>query len=115
MVDADGSLWAGGAAYATHHISHMEGGRVRDIKIPIFTIGDDDGHAAEELIAAANGAGVKTHLRWDVQHYPDLKEDVVIGKLPGMTDEKIVMIAHVDGYFDGAIDDGAGTAAFDVT
>ena len=93
------------------YVSHMEGGRVRDIKIPIFTIGDDDGHAAEEFIAQANGAGVKTHLRWDVQHYPDLKEDIVIGKLPGMTDENIVMIAHVDGYFDGAIDDGAGTAA----
>ena len=44
-------------------------------------------------------------------HYPDLTEDVVIGKLPGMTDENIVMIAHVDGYFDGADDDGAGTAA----
>jgi hypothetical protein len=94
-----------------HYVSHMEGGRVRDIKVPIFTIGDDDGHAAEEFIAQANGSGIKTHLRWDVQHYPDLKEDIVIGKLPGMTDEKIVMIAHVDGYFDGAIDDGAGTAA----
>ena len=94
-----------------HYVSHMEGGRVRDIKIPIFTIGDDDGHAVEELTAMAKGVGVKTHLRWDVQHYPDLKEDIVIGKLPGTTDENIVMIAHVDGYFDGAIDDGAGTAA----
>src|ERR1700739_1337378 len=92
-----------------HYVSHMEGGRARDIKIPMFTIGDDDGDAADELIAAATGAGVKTRLRWDVQHYPDLKEDIVIGKLPGMTDENIVMIAHVDGYFDGAIDDGAGT------
>jgi hypothetical protein len=74
-------------------------------------VGDQDGHAVEELIASANGTGVKTHLRWENQKYPDLKEDIVIGKLQGMTDEKIVMIAHVDGYFDGAIDDGAGTAA----
>ena len=94
-----------------HYVSHMEGGRARDIKIPIWTVGDQDGHAVEELISAANGAGVKTHLRWQNQKYPDLKEDIVIGKLEGMTDEKIVMIAHVDGYFDGAIDDGAGTAA----
>jgi hypothetical protein len=77
----------------------------------MFTIGDDDGHAVEELTAMAHGTGIRTHLRWDVQHYPDLKEDIVIGKLPGTTDENIVMIAHVDGYFDGAIDDGAGTAA----
>jgi hypothetical protein len=94
-----------------HYVSHMEGGRDRSIKIPMFTIGDEDGHAVEELTAAANGTGVKTHLRWEVGHYPDLKEDIVIGKLPGTTDENIVMIAHVDGYFDGAIDDGAGTAA----
>jgi hypothetical protein len=94
-----------------HYVSHMEGGRVPTIKIPIFTVGDKDGHSVEELIAANNGAAVKTHLTWENAHYPDLKEDIVIGKLEGMTDEKIVMIAHVDGYFDAAIDDGAGTAA----
>lgn len=94
-----------------HYVSHMVGGRVRDIKIPIFTIGDQDGHNVEELYAAAKGAGVKTHLRWDVEHYPDSKVDIVIGKLPGITDENIVLLAHVDGYFEGAIDDGAGTAA----
>lgn len=93
-----------------HYVSHMDG-TLRDFKIPVFTIGDDDGHAVEELNASVNGTGLKTHLTWDVQHYPDLKEDIVIGKLPGMTDENIVMIAHVDGYFDGAVDDGAGTAA----
>ena len=94
-----------------HYISHMVGGRVRDIKIPIFTIGDQDGHTVEELYAAAKGTGVKTHLRWDVENYPDLKEDIVIGKLPGTTDENIILLAHMDGFFEGAIDDGAGTAA----
>jgi len=92
------------------YVTHMEGA-LREFKVPIFTIGDQDGFSVEELYAAANGAGVKTHLRWDVGHYADLKEDIVIGKLDGMTDENIVMIAHTDGYFQGAIDDGAGTAA----
>lgn len=92
-----------------HYVSHMNGA-LRDFKIPIFTIGDADGTSVEALNAASNGA-VKTHLRWDVGHYPDLQEGVVIGKLPGMTDENIVMIAHTDGYFQGANDDGAGTAA----
>jgi hypothetical protein len=94
-----------------HFVSHMVGGRVRDIKIPIFTIGDQDGQTVEELYTAANGVGLKTRLRWEVGNYPDLKEDIVIGKLQGMTDENIVMLAHMDGYFQGAIDDGAGTAA----
>jgi hypothetical protein len=93
-----------------HYVSHMDG-TLRDFKVPIFTIGDADGASVEQLNGMANGVDVKTHLRWDVQHYPDLKEDIVIGKLPGTTDENIVMIAHTDGYFDGAIDDGAGAAA----
>jgi len=93
------------------YVSHMVGGRVRDIKIPIFTIGDDDGRAVEKMNAAAKGAGMKTHLRWEVGHYPDAKEDIVIGKLPGMSDENIVMLAHMDGFFEGAIDDGGGVAA----
>jgi hypothetical protein len=93
-----------------HYVSHMNGA-LRDFKVPIFTIGDADGANVEALHAMANGSGVKTHLRWDVEHHPELKEGVIIGKLPGMTDENIVMIAHTDGYFQGATDDGAGTAA----
>jgi hypothetical protein len=93
-----------------HYVSHMNGAS-RDVKIPIFTIGDVDGTGVEALNAMTMGSGVKTHLRWDVGHYPDLMEGIVIGKLPGMTDENIVMIAHTDGYFQGANDDGAGTAA----
>jgi len=92
-----------------HYVSHMNGA-LKDFKIPIFTIGDADGTSVEALNAASNGS-IKTHLRWNVEHYPDLQEGVVIGKLPGMTDENIVMIAHTDGYFQGANDDGAGTAA----
>jgi hypothetical protein len=92
------------------YVTHMEG-TLRQFKVPVFTIGDQDGHSVEEMNAMANGVGVKTHLRWDVEHYPDLKEDIVIGKLQGMTDENIVMVAHTDGYFQGAIDDGAGAAA----
>ena len=39
------------------------------------------------------------------------KTTIVIGKLPGMTDENAILLAHMDGFFDGAIDDGGGTAA----
>jgi len=93
------------------YVSHLNGGRVRDTKTPIFTIGDEDGRAIEQMNAAAKGVGLKAHVRWDVGHYPDLKQDIVIGKLPGMTDENIVMVAHTDGFFEGAADNGAGTAA----
>ena len=93
-----------------HYVSHIDGGRMKDLKIPIFTIGNQDGHTVEELNAMNNGVGLKTHLRWEIEHYPDAKEDIVIGKLQGMTDENIILLAHMDGYFEGATDDASGTA-----
>ncbi len=95
-----------------HYVSPMSG-TLRQFKTPIFTIGDQDGTNVEALNAAGSGSGsgLKTHLRWQVEHYDALKEGIIIGKLPGMTDENIIMIAHTDGYFQAATDDGAGTAA----
>ena len=93
------------------YVSHLVGGRVRDIKVPVFTLGDDDGRAVEQMNAAAKGVGLKTRVRWEVGEYPDLKQDIVIGKLPGTTDESIVMVAHSDGFFEGAADNAAGVAA----
>lgn len=93
------------------YVSHLNGGRVRDIKTPVFTIGEEDGRAIEQMYAAAKGVGLKAHVRWEVEQHPDLKQDIVIGKLPGTTDENIVMVSHTDGFFEGAADNGAGTAA----
>jgi hypothetical protein len=92
------------------YVSHIDGQRVPGLKIPIFTIGDRDGATVQELYAANRGNGVKAHLRWEVESHPDATEDIVVAKLPGMTDEKIISLAHMDGYFDASIDDGGGTA-----
>lgn len=92
------------------YVSHISGGRVPGLKIPIFTIGDKDGATVQELYAANQGNGLKAHLRWEVESHPNATEDIVVAKLPGMTDEKIISLAHMDGYFDASIDDGGGTA-----
>jgi hypothetical protein len=92
------------------YVSHMETAR-RDIKTPIMSIGDQDGAAVQKLYADSNGQGVKTHVVWKDQHYSDMKETIVVGKLEGMTDEAIIMLAHTDGFFYGGMDDAAGTAA----
>ena len=85
----------------------------KDIKIPILTIGNDDLNAVADMAAtAAKGSGeFKAHVSWNVETTTGHTEGIVIAKLPGMTDEKIVMIAHTDGLFEGATDDGAGVAA----
>lgn len=94
------------------YVSHLVGVKFDpSMKLPIFTIGRDDGDRFNELYAKMNGKDVKVHVTWDVQSIDNLKAAVVMGVLPGATDEAIVMIAHTDGFFDGAADDGAGTAA----
>jgi hypothetical protein len=37
-----------------------------------------------------------------------LKTASVLGTLPGTTDEDIIIVAHMDAFFDGAIDNGSG-------
>jgi hypothetical protein len=41
---------------------------------------------------------------------PNLKSGTVWGTLPGTTDETVFIVAHRDGWFDGANDNGAGVA-----
>jgi len=77
-------------------------------KAPAFTVGSDDGYAARDLIAAAP-AHVKVRL--DAARVPNLKTALVWGTLPGATDETIYIVAHRDGWFDGASDNGGGVAS----
>ena len=80
-------------------------------KIPSFTMGYEDGEAVRALIEAAP-AGQPPHVkvRLDVQMVPGLKTANVWGVLPGMTDEKIIVVAHRDGYFEAAGDNASGMA-----
>lgn len=95
-----------------HFVSHLVAVKLsKEAKLPIFTAGLDDGERVETLNAALSGKGLTTRLQWKVEHVEGLKAANVIGVLPGRTDEAIVMIAHTDAFFEGATDNGAGTAA----
>ena len=60
---------------------------------------------ARELIEAApEGQAPHIKVRLDIKEVPGLKSSNVWGVLPGMTDEKVIIIAHRDGYFEGAGD-----------
>jgi len=80
-------------------------------KVPAFSLGSDDANALRNLIAAApagQAPRIKMHL--DVKMAPGLKTATVWGSLPGMTDETIYIVAHRDGWFEGANDNGTGVA-----
>ncbi len=77
-------------------------------KAPAFTVGNDDGAAAERMLAAGP---VKAHITLDIQKIPNEQTALVWGTLPGQTDETIYVTAHKDGWFEGASDNAGGVAS----
>ena len=80
--------------------------------VPTFSTGLKDGLAARDLIADATVAGSSPHARitLTIDHPSGLKSGTVWGTLPGSTDEQVVVVAHRDGWFEGANDNAAGMA-----
>ena len=50
------------------------------------------------------------NVRLDVRMVPQLKTANVWGVLPGTSDEQVLIVAHRDGWFDGATDNASGVA-----
>jgi Peptidase family M28 len=81
-------------------------------KAPAFTVGNEDGTAVRDLIAAsAAGSAPRVHVSLDARTIPNLKSALVWGTLPGATDETIYITAHRDGWFDASGDNAAGVAS----
>jgi hypothetical protein len=79
--------------------------------VPTFSLGMQDGLAIREMLGQSRDRKpphVKVNL--DVKSVPGLKSSTVWGSLPGTTDETIFVIAHRDGWFEGANDNGTGVA-----
>jgi hypothetical protein len=73
-----------------------------------FNLGYEDGIRIRELL----GQGKEVRIRYalDAEFKPGLKSAHVWGTLPGATDEEILVVAHMDGYFEAALDNASGMA-----
>jgi hypothetical protein len=78
------------------------------VRLPGVNMGYQDGLALRELIGS--GKSVKLRIKSQTKFVPDLKSTSVWGTLPGATDENIILMAHQDAYFDGALDNASGMA-----
>ena len=79
--------------------------------VPTFSLGLQDGVAIRDLIGQSRGGQPpRVKIRLDVKTVPNLKTATVWGSLPGTTDETIFVVAHRDGWFEGAADNGSGVA-----
>ena len=76
--------------------------------VPVFVIGNQDGTAIREMIEKQQSP--KLHVRLDVEMKNGLKSASVFGVLPGATDEQVIVQAHTDSFFEGAMDNASGIA-----
>ena len=72
---------------------------------PTFTMGTEDTAALRE---ALEKNPVKVHVELETESRSGLRDASVWGVLPGTTDEDIIVMAHHDAYFDGALDNASG-------
>jgi hypothetical protein len=75
---------------------------------PGFQIGWEDGKALRDLLG--QGQPVTLKYRVDSEMRAGLKSASVWGSLKGTSDEDVLVIAHLDAYFEGAIDNSSGLA-----
>jgi hypothetical protein len=78
------------------------------VTLPAVNMGYQDGLALRELIGT--GKAVKLRIKSQTKFVPNLKSTSVWGTLPGATDEDMILMAHQDAYFDGALDNASGMA-----
>jgi len=75
--------------------------------LPTFTIGTEDTNRLRE---AMEKGPVKVLVKLATEQRSGLRDASVWGELPGATDEDVIIMAHHDAYFDGALDNASGMA-----
>ena len=77
---------------------------------PGFNVGFQDGKVLRDLLG--QGQSVKVRLKLTSEMRSGLKTASVVGTLPGAAGatEDITILAHMDGYFQAALDNGSGLA-----
>ena len=76
------------------------------ITTPGAFMGYREGNTVKELIG--RGETVRVKMQVDVEYRDGLKTASIFGTLPGTTDEDIYVLAHLDGYFEAALDNASG-------
>ena len=75
--------------------------------VPAFTLGTEDMTALQKMIEAGP---TKVHVTLATEQRRGLRDASVWGSLPGTSDEDIIIMAHHDAYFEGALDNASGMA-----
>jgi hypothetical protein len=77
-------------------------------RAPTITITPDDANLIRDQLDA--NVEVELHLKLDTEEREGLETGNVWGVLPGASDEQILIMAHTDAFFEGAMDNASGIA-----
>ena len=77
-------------------------------RAPTITITPDDANPIRDQLD--DNVEVELHLKLDTEEREGLKTANVWGVLPGASDEQILIMAHTDAFFEGAMDNASGIA-----
>jgi hypothetical protein len=79
--------------------------------VPAYVLGADDGDFLEALLGRAQpSAGLRIRMELETEQKQGWTMENVMGTIPGATDEWVMVMAHQDGWFDGAVDNASGLA-----
>lgn len=79
---------------------------------PAFVLGGDDGRfLLDALVAAGTAHKLRVDLRYRTTIRRQWESFNAVGTVRGRSDEWVVLLAHLDGYFDSANDNGGGLAS----
>jgi hypothetical protein len=106
LNDAGASLIFVVMGFPGNAISNPEG--AAHAGAPTLTLSVDEGNMIRAAIE--RGEEVSIHLAANIEEREGLKTGNVWGTLPGATDENILVMAHTDAFFEGALDNASGMA-----
>jgi hypothetical protein len=76
--------------------------------VPTMTISQDEGFLLRDFLAT--GRKVQISLKLAIENRRDLPSQSIIAVLPGASDEEVLVLAHTDSFFQGAMDNASGMA-----
>ncbi len=76
--------------------------------VPTLTISQDEGFMLRDMLTA--GQKINISLKLDIEERENVPIENVYATLPGLSDEQVIVLTHVDGFFQGAMDNASGMA-----
>jgi hypothetical protein len=80
-----------------------------DFGIPLVTISQDEGFRLRDRLG--EGKKIRIDLKLEIEIRKNVRTANLLARLPGASSEEVVIAAHTDGFFQGAMDNAAGLAS----